>query len=340
MNYQKINLNEILDLFKNNTKFLIVTPTLKLQSKTAVLYYLLKNTHYYDRIFCNGTIVYDQNSKTRIRENITVKGLTEIKNQCIFTHIKSITQLMLKEHIVIFVNEFKKIPNNLKINYIYEENYNIKKELRLESREENHFRIQHDLPRPKITTNKYFIFDTETTGLPLKNKYRCCSYEDIHAWDHCRMISIGWLIVDSEFKILKSFNTLIKDNSFENTIGAQCINHISDENREQHGIHFSEMMSYLKQDISDCDYIVSHGTDFDFNLLISECIKREISTDSLKNKIVLNTKQNLWKENYKQGLADLVSVDLTQNEEIQHLKPHDALYDSYLCLELMKIRLK
>jgi DNA polymerase III epsilon subunit-like protein len=247
---------------------------------------------------------------------------------------------MLKEHIVIFVNEFKKIPNDLKINYIYEENYNIKKELRLESREENHFRIRHNLPRPKITTNKYFIFDTETTGLPLKNNYRCCSYEDIHGWVYCRMISIGWLIVDSEFKILKSFSTLIKDNSFENTISAQCINHISNEDREQHGIHFSEMMSYLNQDISDCDYIVSHGTDFDFNLLISECIKREISTDSLKNKIVLNTKQNLWKENYKQNLADIVSLDLTQNEEIQNLKPHDALYDSYLCLELLKIRLK
>lgn len=339
MNYQKITIQEIFNLFNNNIKFLIVSPTLNLNSKTANLYYLLKNSKYYDKIFCNGTIIYDKQTKTRIRENTIVKGLSELKNQCIFTHIKSITSLMLKKHLVVFVKEFNNIPSDLKIDYIYDENYIIKKELRLESRLENHFRLQHNLPRPKILNPKYFIFDTETNGLPLKERYRCCSYENNEAWKHCRILSIAWLIVDSKFKVLKSFNSLISDNTYKNSVGAQSINKIKDEDREEFGLCFSEIMTYLNNDILECDYIVSHGSDFDFNLLISECIKREINTDIFKNKIVLNTKQNLWKINHKQCLSDLVQLNIVNNDDMKYLKPHDALYDSYLCLELLKIRL-
>lgn len=339
MNCQKITLKEIFNLLDNNIKFLIITPTLNLNSKAANLYYLLKNSKYYDKIFCNGTIVYDKQTKTRIRENIIVKGLSELKNQCIFTHIKSITPLMLKEHLAIFIKEFKNIPANLKIDYIYDENFNIKKEVRIESRLENHFRLQHDLPRPKIIEPKYFIFDTETNGLPLKERYRCCSYENNEAWKHCRILSIAWIITDSNFKVLKTFSSLVMDNTYKNSISAQCINKIKDEDREELGLCFSEIMTYLNNDIMDCNYIVSHGSDFDFNLLISECIKREINTDIFKNKIILNTKQNLWKTNYKQGLSDLVQIDINTDENVKNLKPHDALYDSYLCLELLKIRL-
>lgn len=340
MEIQNITLQEIFKILEDNIKFLIVTPTLQLNSKTANLYYLLKNSKYHENIFCNGTIVYDQESKTRIRENTVVKGLSELKNQCIFTHIKSITQAMLKEHLVIFVNEFNRNPpKNLKIDFIYDESFKIKKQLRLESRYENYFRLQYDTQRPKIEKPKYFIFDTETNGLPIRECYRCCSYENKEAWKNCRILSIAWLVVDSDFKILNSFSELVKDETYTNSVISQSINHIEDKDRNENGIYFSEIMNYLNNDIKDCDYIVSHGSDFDFNLLISECIRRDINTDSFKNKIVLNTKQNLWKTNYKECLADLVNLDSVDNEEIKKLNPHDALYDSYLCLELLKIRL-
>ena len=335
-------LTELLD---NNVKIVIVTPTLNINSNAAKIYYILRNSKYADKIYCNDTICYDQDSRTRIKEHFVNKGISNLKEECIITHYKSITPVMYKEHLFILsdrlnINKTKCIIEDCNIEYIFKDNLEITPQLRLECRDDNYFRLQHNLSRPQISTkHKYFIFDTETNGLPSKLKYRCVPYTDDSGWRYCRMLSIAWLIVDENLKVLSSYYTLIKNENIENSVSSQVINKIDDRYRNETGIYFNDMMTRLFEDVAECSYIVSHGTDFDFNLLISECIKYEVNTEPLKNKIILNTKQNLWKENYKLGLADIVKIDSKTYPEISTLEPHNALYDCYLCLELLKTRL-
>ena len=341
---EKLSLIKLYDLIENGIKIVIIATSLNIHSNASKLYYILKNSRYADRVFCNDTIAYHKESRTRIKEHFVAKGLVTLKEQCIISHYKSITQLMLKEHLLILADSYNKsVTNDLfkkyNIKYIFDDKIDIRPQLRLECRDDNYFRISNNPVRPIVTSNKYLIFDTETNGVPLNEKYRSVSYLNEYGWSKCRMLSIAWLVVDENFKILTSYHTLIKNPNIRNTVSAQAINKIEDEYRNSTGISFEEMMQRFYKDVLDCPYIVSHGSDFDFNLLMSECIKYEVNTDPLKNKIILNTKQNLWKENYKQRLSDLITLDEKMYPEIMTLEPHNALYDCYLCLELLKIRL-
>lgn len=341
-----IDLNGIFELLENSVKILIITPTLNLNSNAAKLYYILRNSKYSNKVFCNDTICYDQDSKTRIKEHFVNKGISNLKEECIITHYKSITSVMKKEHLFILSDTLNRnltdyIVNEFDVKYIFRDNIDITPQLRLECRDDNYFRLHHNSVRPQVKKRcKYFIFDTETNGLPDKLKYRCVPYTDEHGWRNCRMLSIAWLVVDENLNVINSYYTLIKNENIENRVTAQLINKIEDKYRNETGIYFNDMMTKLFEDVEDCSYIVSHGTDFDFNLLISECIRYEVNPLPLKDKIVLNTKQNLWKENYKLGLSDIVSVDINKYPEIETLEAHNALYDCYLCLELLKIRLR
>lgn len=341
-----INYLSVYNLIKSGEKILFVTPFLYKRSNCGKLYYLLKNSSFTNEIYVHQTIVYDQHSKTRIREKIKTDYMSNLKEQCIFVYYKNIQKCMLKDRILILTDEKCKIVPELKqiynFNYVFKDYINLNREIILESPQENYFR---NLYKNEENNNiipsdtRYFIFDTETNGIPNKINYRCVRYDNITGWEHCRMLSIAWLVVDYKFNIISSFDCLIKNDDIHNTVGAESVNKISDVLRSTTGILYSEMINYLSEAIKDCNYIVSHGTDFDFNLLISESTNYNINLDIFKNKTVLNTKQNLWKENYKQGLSEIVSLDKKKYPVLNELEPHNALYDCYLCLELLKTRL-
>jgi DNA polymerase III epsilon subunit-like protein len=344
---KEITINEIFKLLDSKNKLLFIGTTLSSYSNLSKLYYLLKNSYHNPNIFASETITYDKRNKTRIRGNIKVNNIQFIREQCIFVYYENITQPMLKDRKLILTDCMINIHNKLrlepiitklkkqyKIDYEYSEKITIDKHLKLESYDENYLFRLNKHKRSTIKEPKYLVFDTETNGLPKMIDYRCVRFDHYCGWDDCRLISIGWILTDHNFNEIRSDHYLIKNNTIFNSVYSQNINKITDEERELYGVVFNDVIDKFIKDVEECDYIVCHGSDFDFNLLIRECKLHDINIDILSSKQVLNTKQNLWKQNHKLGLSDIVTINNKLN-----LNSHNALYDSYLCLELLKIRL-
>lgn len=344
---KNISLNGLMKLLDENKKILIVSPNLNYLSSISKLYYILKNSNYNNRIYPSNTITFDKRTMTRIHSNIKVKGLHEVKEDCVFVYYKNITNAMLNNRTLILIDwiinkhnkkleeEINYLINRYNFDYKFDERLFISKELSIESYDENYYRrlYQTDsIPKIPIINQKYLIFDTETNGIPIMDNYRCVRYDHETGWDNCRMLSIAWLVVDDKFNIINQEYHLIKDESIFNTVHAQKINKITDQERNKIGIVFNDMIDKLFRDVDECTHIVSHGSDFDFNLLIKECQLHDINYSILNDKTVLNTKQNLWKPNHKMGLSDIIKIE-------SDLEPHNPLYDCLLCLELLKIRL-
>lgn len=342
-----ISLNGLIELLNENKKLLIVSINLNKFSIISKLYYILKNSKYNQKIHASNTITFDKRTMTRIHSNIKVKCLHEVKEDCVFVYYKNITNAMLTNRVLILTDwiidkynkklepDLNKLLENYHFDYKFNEHLNITKELILESYDENYYRrlYQNDtIPKIPISNQNYLIFDTETNGIPKMDNYKCVRYDHETGWDNCRMLSIAWLVVDNRFNVINQEYYLIKDDSIFNTVYAQKINNITDGYRNENGILYNDMIDKFFRDVDNCTYIVSHGTDFDFNLLIKECQLHDINYSVLNDKTILNTKQNLWKPNHKMKLSDLIKIE-------SDLEPHNALHDCYLCLELLKIRL-
>ena len=58
-------------------------------------------------------------------------------------------------------------------------------------------------------SNKYLIFDVETTGLPIEWE---ASVYDVDNWP--RVVQIAWQLYDDDKKLLKEYNFIIKPDGY------------------------------------------------------------------------------------------------------------------------------
>lgn len=321
--YESPEFIKLNNAIKNNEDILIIA---KKQNKKLENFYYALWFKYYDKIEIFKYLFLNIESKTSIRGK-TNQDLSEFK-QIVFALEKNLDQKTsivkhLMERKTFDIDNFNNVP------------YLVNCPEKLISIENSFYNqnLQHD------TKGDLLIFDTETNGLPFIKDYRCIKYDykrensDENCYTHCRLLSIGWVLVDrNTFKIKSSGYHLVKNSQIKNSINAQMVNNISDEEREKKGITFTEIYAELKNVLQNCGYIVCHGTDFDINVLCNEILQHSLSFDILKNKCICNTKQNLFKQ-FGQHLSDLVSI----TDEGQ---PHNALYDAKLCKALFEVRVK
>lgn len=183
------------------------------------------------------------------------------------------------------------------------------------------------------SNDKIMILDTETTNVPIYENGKIPNYTCMKNFENSRLISISWIIADNSYNVSSSFNYLIKDTSIKNSKIAYDINKIDDDYRNQHGETFENVYKSLIKSLNDVKFVVCHGSDFDYNIILFECLKHNLDTNIFNNVYLLNTKQNLIKREKKDeivGLCDLVNGNKS--------KAHDALYDCELCLKLFKMR--
>lgn len=117
----------------------------------------------------------------------------------------------------------------------------------------------------------YFVFDIESSGLP---RGRGIIYQNIEAYDTCRIVSIAYAIVDkygkrdgpTKYFVVKPENFVISNESI-------AIHGISNE-IAQTGVSFSEVIDTLRNDLVKCDTLVAHNISFDYNALMSELFRR------------------------------------------------------------------
>ena len=119
-----------------------------------------------------------------------------------------------------------------------------------------------------------FVFDTETSGLPYKEKGKQYDYQNLKHFDTSRLISISWLLLDNENKIVSKDTYFIKPDGFEVSPQSIKIHGLSKEFLEHNGITIHEMLLHLNGlfEKFNIELIIAHNVIFDINILKSNYI--------------------------------------------------------------------
>ena len=177
----------------------------------------------------------------------------------------------------------------------------------------------------------YFCFDTETTGLPSK---RHASYKDLEAYEQCRILSIGWYLLDPLFHKIEKRYFVVKPDFDECCCHprAEEVHGISFDNACMKGVKFDVVLDALQSALCQCEFIVGHNVAFDIHVLKHELWRRQRHTflDVIRDKKVFCTMKFAcmkfgWPKYPK--LVDL--YQFLFQEDFEHA--HHALADVRAC---------
>ena len=173
---------------------------------------------------------------------------------------------------------------------------------------------------------KYFIFDIETTGLPLK-KY--IDYKHVTNFPH--IVQLSWGIYGDKGENLKFCNHIVKPDNYIIPEEAIKIHKITNELANS-GKYFKELIPELKEDINSVDTLVCHNTEFDVTVLKSQMYLYN-SKINLHNKNIICTMKES-KDFCKIGPKMYNSYKYPKLEELYSKlfntkmeNAHDAKYD-------------
>jgi DNA polymerase III epsilon subunit-like protein len=184
----------------------------------------------------------------------------------------------------------------------------------------------------KIRGKKVFIFDLETTGFFDKKKK--CKYWLNDVFETSRIVEIGYYYSDNfaDPNDLKSNNIihsyLRKPTDF-NSIHpkAEECHGISIKKLYTDGYKFSQILNQdLIKKISNCDFIISHNTDFDFSILLNELYRFKLN-NTIKYLIELKAKDGLictCKLSGYTKLETLYSLIFNSKPEVTHRAGDDV----------------
>lgn len=107
------------------------------------------------------------------------------------------------------------------------------------------------------------IFDTETTGLPLKDiNRRFYSFKDTNKYENARVVSIAFVIDGEErYFIVRPDGFVIHNSEFHGITQAMA---------EEKGMPMSDVAAFLRERIDKIHTIVGHNLEFDYMVLMSE----------------------------------------------------------------------
>lgn len=169
------------------------------------------------------------------------------------------------------------------------------------------------------------IFDTETTGLPKNN---------LHDWSDCRLIQLGYLIINNKYEILSSKSFIINDSSYKSGERAQMIHKITERRRINEGVDFDEVYHQWTEDLRKCSGLICHGCYFDIPVMLHECKVRKYNTNWIDSLTLYDTKKSSLYD-HQHSLQETVNLIYPEQQDSIN-NCHDALYDSRLCLLLFR----
>lgn len=172
----------------------------------------------------------------------------------------------------------------------------------------------------------YIAWDTETTGLPPKGFRERATKDNIHAFDGCRMVSIAFVKFDADGNEIDAQHIIVKPDDF--TVGATHIHGITHEHALEHGVPFDEVYDHFVKVSSDCTALVAHNSEFDENVLFSECYRRGKSLEPFKKISFVCTLKLVTERFLKPKKLFIIYNELT-GKTLENA--HNALADSRAC---------
>jgi DNA polymerase III epsilon subunit-like protein len=117
-----------------------------------------------------------------------------------------------------------------------------------------------------------FVFDTETTGLPLKRGYAFDSPKNLASYENARLVSISW-IVSQRHSPVKQAYYIIRPDGFEVSPESTAIHGISHAQAEKEGVPIHIVLEEMKLALQGCTSLVAHNIAFDVHILQSEAYR-------------------------------------------------------------------
>ena len=122
--------------------------------------------------------------------------------------------------------------------------------------------------------NNLFL-DIETSGLPQQlgyNKYY--PPHELLRYNSSRIIELGYIIADDYGTVLKKYESLVIPDNF--TITNSRFHGITDKMCKEKGLTMIQNLKNMLKDMLkyNVNKIVSHNINFDINILLSECVRK------------------------------------------------------------------
>jgi DNA polymerase III epsilon subunit-like protein len=185
----------------------------------------------------------------------------------------------------------------------------------------------------------YFIFDTETTGLPARGgPLRGYFHPKILSkYEEARLVSIAWIVLDANLVELERNSALICPDGFTIPEESTRIHGITHQHALQHGKDIQIVLEKLVDVLARCKCIVAHNVWFDVNVFKSECYRRDsieclaLFDRSIKYCTMAKGKELLGLS--KQPTLAVLYEDLFGQPLCN---AHDALYDTIHCCDCFR----
>ncbi len=125
----------------------------------------------------------------------------------------------------------------------------------------------------------FLIFDTETTGLPLRDN---APLEELNNWP--RMVQLAWQLHDATGKMVAAKNHIIFPEGFTIPYSAEKVHGISTKKATEEGKPMVEVLLDFATDLAKSRLIIGHNIDFDINIVAAEYLRSGVSNDFLQKK--------------------------------------------------------
>lgn len=127
----------------------------------------------------------------------------------------------------------------------------------------------------------YLFFDTETTGKITDYK---ASFKEVEKFP--RITQFAWQLYNSEGKLFKSFQSLVKPDGWEVPKEEFFIkNNMSTERCEKDGRPIKPMLEQFLNELEGCKYLLAHNMNFDLPVTASEMYRLGFQAKNKPQKI-------------------------------------------------------
>lgn len=166
------------------------------------------------------------------------------------------------------------------------------------------------------------IFDTETTGFPVKVGKNLPNPTNTEAYNSARMIELAYTVLDENNFVVKTESFLVRDVKIENS----NVHGITDTMCKNEGLVISEVLEKFKKDVSTCEVLIGHNIEFDISIIEAEHFRLFQTLIGLEKKKIFCTMKTGAKITGKYPkLSELYTAFFPEDV----FKGHRALKDVY-----------